>query len=678
MEGLVEDFRIPNGKLIAFDCETTGFAYRKGDRFYCISFSNEHGETAVVSFPVDPFTRQVNYTANEEAFETLREFFSNPYITKIAHNAQFDVRFVQAAGMKVEGPIVCTMSLIRLLRSDAKLALKPFCKEYLGFPDDDEKELKDATRKARAEGKKKGYAIHQGKSESDEGSLAPDYWLAGKTYFEPYCVRDSLRAMAVYRELTPGIKETSSEKLWKTELETWKVLRHIENRGICTDINAIKENEEVIKKKLKTYQTAAHKAVQSYYPFKIKTFNLRSSKKLSYLFYNRIKEPVRFTTPKGSPSTDTIALQHMSHPLAKTILNIRACYKTLEFMDQYLQYAEKGDDGQYYIHPEFSSSIPSTGRESSSRPNMQQVASGEGDKELEVTVEARSVFIPRPKYFLRSFDWKNIEVYIPAFKSGEKRLIDILINKGDVHGTTAERLTKRLKMDVTRYTAKRIFFGLQYGIGIKKLSRLLNIESEAAGTIIAGFQEEYPLLFDWMDHLKWDARSKGYINTAYGRRQYVPSDAEYKAVNYYVQGTASSILKNAKIKVFNALKLHSWAVQAYIVLPIHDELLIEYRQNDSSKILDEIVTECMQDNPELEMEVNIPVTVSRIGKNWAEKFKEKTVYSAGEIIYEGEASTNGVLLSRNRENGNSSGKSIRKSLPISRLSERRKILYQFR
>src|SRR6266851_8627196 len=127
-------FKIPSGNVIAFDTETTGLYARKDDRPYCFSFCNEKGETAVVSFPVNPKTRKVNYCDDNGNFETLLYFFENKFITKIAHNSAFDIGMVEAAlGVKVRGTIIDTMSLIRLVRSDAPIALKPFCKEYLGI-----------------------------------------------------------------------------------------------------------------------------------------------------------------------------------------------------------------------------------------------------------------------------------------------------------------------------------------------------------------------------------------------------------------------------------------------------------------------------------------------------------------------------------------------------------------
>lgn len=650
-------FQLPEGSLISFDTECTGLSWRKGDRPYCISFCNEKGQTAIVSFPVNPMTREVQY--REDDLNVIRAWAADESIMKVAHNAQYDVGMLKGIGIEIKGQIICTMSLIRLMRSDAKLALKPFCKEYLGFPDDDERDLKDATRRARADGKRKGYKVFEGKS--DEGSLAPDYWLAGADYFEKYCVLDSIRAMAVYREFIPGIKDTGVEKLWQTELETWKVLRTVEDRGICVNRNAVERNKEEIKKKLETYVAEAEKSVRSLYTYSFKV-NLRSSKQLVDIFYNKLKEPVTSFTKNHNPSVDTMALKNMQNPLARKLLNIRACHKTIEFMDQYLEYMVQDGD-QWFLHPNFSSSIPSTGRESCSSPNLQQVASGEDDKGLEVRVEARSVFVPRKGYRLRSYDWKNIEVYIPAFMSGEKKLINILKAKGDSHGITAANLTNRLGYTVSRYHAKRIFFGLQYGIGIGKLSRMLGISRNSAERIILGFKEEYPDLFTWMERLIWEGRDKGYIETAYGRRLHSDIETAYRFVNYYVQGTAGSILKNAKVKLHNTLP-----EGAHIVLPIHDEFLIEYRSGMDTSKLDILVAKAMQDNPELKMEVKIPVTVSSVGDNWSIKRKEKTIYDLGDIEYEQKdtkASIKRFLFSRRSEVGERHRKPVRYRLSFS-------------
>lgn len=596
--------KIPKSNITSADTETTGLFPRHGDRFYCISWCTPEGESAVCSFPVNPKTREVQYRPAD--LEIIRQWAENPEITKIFHNAQFDVSFLQTMGIRVKGEIVCTMNLIRLYKSSERLALKPFCEKYFNIPNEDEEDLKEQTRLKRREGRKKGWKIYESQKSNEQETLAPDYWLAGPKYFEPYCLLDSARCMMIYKELYPTFK---NNPLWKTEMETWKVLRQIENRGIRVFKDKVLNNKIRLKKKRHFYLQQLYKQVGF--------INPNSPKQLQNLFYQRLKLTPRFLTPTHQPSTDNNALQSLNHPIAKLILNSRACEKTVQFMDQYLRHMVKNGDGCWYIHPTFHQAIASTGRESSSNPNLQQVAGGEKETGLEIRVEARSVFGPRPGYVMRSYDWKNIEAYIPAFKSMDSKLTHILSTGGDVHQNTSVSLSKITGIPISRYDAKRVFFGLQYGIGINKLSKTLGIDKEVAESIIYGFKTEYPELWQWMEDLKLFIRRHGYIETAYGRRIEVPRDQEYKGVNYYVQGTAGGILKNAKVKIHRILS----QADCHIVLPIHDELVIEISDDTGVRGVDNEVVRCMQDNPELKMPVKIPVSVSAIGSDWSQKTK---------------------------------------------------------
>jgi DNA polymerase-1 len=594
---------IPNHPETSFDVETTGLSWRHGAQFYCISWCTPEGETAVCSFPVDPHTRKVTYRS--EDLEEIKRWASDAKRTFIAHHASFDVGFLASVGIEIKGSVVCTMNLIRLHKSSEALKLKPFCAKYFDMPNTDEEDLKEKTREMRRVGRKKGWKIYESQKSNEEETLAPDYWLAGPGYFEQYCVMDSARAMMIYKHLGKHV----DPDLLKTEMETWKVLRSIENRGVRVYKEKVLENKIRLKKKRQLYLQELYRQAG--------WINPNSPLQLCNLFYKRLELPPKFLTPKGNPSTDINALRGLNHPVADLILNIRACEKTVQFMNQYLRHMVKSADGCWYIYPRFHQAVASTGRESSSDPNLQQVASGESDKGLEVRVEARSVFGPRPGYQMRSYDWKNIEAYIPAFKAKDKKVMHILSTGGDIHQNTSVSLSTLIGVPVSRYDAKRVFFGLQYGIGITKLSRTLGVDKETAAHIIYGFKKEYPELWQWMEELKIFIRRHGYIETAYGRKIEVPRDQEYKGVNYYVQGTAGGILKNAKIKIFNVLKIH----RSHIVLPIHDEVLIEIASKENVKEIDRTVVACMQDNPELQMPVKIPVSISAIGKNWAEKMK---------------------------------------------------------
>lgn len=629
-------FKIPVGIAIATDTETTGLFPLKGDRPYCFSFANGDFDTEVLSFPVNKFTREVQY---DDRLDLLRDVYYDSSIVKVAHNAAFDKRMIESVGLQIRGEIIDTMTLIRLTMPGAPIKLKPFCMQFLGITDDDEQDLREATRKARIEGKLKGWKIFpsgSGKKEEDS-VLAPDYWLAPKLS-EKYCAKDSIRAMAVCKALYPAIKDLGIEKLWVNEQETFDVLRKIEKRGIRIYRGKVLASIEDLKKKRQTYHKKALEKVYSILPLTVeskcqgetkekiirdpKAVNLNSSQQLSAIFYDRFNEPVIYFTQKAqNPSTDNSALGLMKCPLAKDILNMKACDKTIQFMDQYLDFMVQHADGNWYIHPTLHQSLAITGRESCSDPNLQQVASGEKETKLEVRVEARSVFGPRPNYILRSYDWKNIEVYIPGFASKDKKITQMLRNGQDVHEHTAKELTRRTKTPIGRFEAKRTFFGLQYGIGPKKLAKTLGISVDLAGLIILETKNEYPELFEFLDDLIMQARKYSRIKTAYGRTIHVPREDAYKAPNYYIQGTAGGILKFAKVKV-------DWKFRkkdAFMVLPIHDELLIEVHKSVSMESIDKMVVECMQDNPELKMPVNIPVSISRIGSNWSKKEKVAVV-----------------------------------------------------
>lgn len=607
-------FKIPIGNKISFDVETTGLFWRKKDRPYCFSFCNTEGDTSVISFPVNPKTREVQYQEKPKSFAILKEFFINPAITKIAHNAQFDVGMSKSCGLIVKGTIIDTMNLIRVVRSDAPLALKKFCSNYLGIGDDDEKELKDATRRARREGRIKGYAIYHGDN-TEDGSLAPDYWLAPRSLLERYAITDAARCMAIYVTLLPEIKKEGLEQVWDQEQQTWKILRKIEKRGIRVFPEKINQTITELKKKQKTFQLEAMK----WCPPKT---NLNSSLQLRKIFYKQLKELPKYSTKAGYPSTDVFALKSFKHPLAKTILSIRACTKTIEFMDQYNKFMVQHKDGCYYIHPIIHQAMTVTGRESCSSPNLQQVGSGRNDKGIEILVEARGVFGPRPNYQMRSYDWSGQEVWIPAFASQDPVLVKMLTNGEDPHQHTSNELSKIAGEKIGRDAAKRTFFGLQYGIGTEKLAKTLGLEKNLAELIRHGFKKTYPRLNEWMSELQYEALTKGFIRTRYGRILYILQKESYKATNYFVQGTAGGILRSAKIKIQKILKKIEY--DAHMVLPIHDEILVEVN-TDFITTFDSYIVNAMQDNPELEMPLAIPVTISKITDNWADKKKVKTV-----------------------------------------------------
>jgi DNA polymerase I-like protein with 3'-5' exonuclease and polymerase domains len=597
---------IPNGKVLAFDTETTGLFPRQGHRPYLFTFANLQCETGLIWFDVDPFTRRVKYESNPDGLARLKQFFSDPTNTVWAHNAQFDKRMAEAAlGFETKVQWFCTMSLIRVVRSDAPIKLKDFCAKYLGITNDDEEAVRKATAAARRDAKKKGWAMAD--------AVEPDYWMA-PVECRKYGVIDALRVATVVNVLFPEVHRNKLETVLEREVRLWPIMRRIEDRGVHIDRVKTLELIADLKKKRRLFELRARIYGGS-------EMNFRSGPQLVKKLYGDFKEPVIYSTKKGNPAMDYDAMAAMEHPLAKNILEMRACTTTIKALDDYMRFMVKEERG-WFIHPNLNQAIPTTGRESCNNPNLQNVAAGESRKGTEVKPEARSVFTPPPEHEWRSYDWKNIEVYIPAFASGEKNLTQVLLDGGDTHTMTAMRLFKKTNVaEVTpleRSTAKRIFFGLQYGIGVKLLCKQLLISMGEAKDLIRHFSHTYPTMWDWMESLKRQGNIQGYITTAFGRRQQVDSDKTYRAVNYYVQGTAADILKQSKL----TLAANAETDNAYMILPIHDEVLFEIKsgQVDMAKFDSRVVT-CMQFHPELKIPVRIPVSIAAIKKNWHEKEK---------------------------------------------------------
>jgi len=568
--------------------------YRHGDRPYLFTFANLQGETGLFYYDVDPTTRRVQYKKKE--LNKLRALFSDPTMTFWAHNAQFDRNMIEAAlGIKTKCIWKCTMNLIRTVKSDAPLKLKEFCAKHLGISNADEEALRKEVQRRRGRGKVLGWKLGE--------VLETDYWMA-PTECMKYGVFDALRVMAIINTLSPEVVGGLKDVL-KYEEQLWPIMREVEDHGVHIDRAKTLELRDRYQKKSVYYSLI----------FKVHapTVNPRSHPQLKKLLYETYNEPVIYSTKSKLPATDYYALKGMKNPCAKALLEMRACNKTVDAMEEYLHYMVQHEDGGWYIHPNFNQAIPVTGRESCTGPNLQNVASGESSKETEVKAEARTVFGPPPDYVWRSYDWKNIEVFIPAFASGEPELVQILRAGGDVHQNTADSLR------ITRLVAKRVFFGLLYGIGGELLAKQLGISVSRCWQIINNFKEKYATMSEWMDELKTTALNDGYITTPFGRRQQIDPDKAYRAVNYDIQGTAADILKRSKIRIHTALK--QTGLDAHIILPIHDEVLLQVRKGVSLQRVDDLVVRCMQENPELNMPVRIPVSISAITTNWHEKQK---------------------------------------------------------
>lgn len=447
------------GKLVACDTETTGLFAWKGDRPFAFSFCNKDGETACYEFPVDPMTRRVRYETNPELVEAIKAFFTDPTITKVFHNAKFDVRMIELAfGIKVQGRIEETMFMAHVcntLESDFKL--KRLSKAYLEIDDDDEKLLHRLTVKARRVAKKRGWKIADG----GKDNVKADYWLPSIVFAgtpeaaacEVYATRDAERTMLLFlmydqvlddldREYAQWYEEAKEEgqevppfrmacrETYELERELWPITYSLETRGVQVV-------PEVVFQEIKEFERKRDDALAFVKRAAWKGFDPDKPGDMRKLVYGKLKLPVLKRTDKSNqPATNVEALfEHMGNPVIKALFKYRANEKGLSsFFYKYRDnmVADPVCPGGMVLHCDFQQMGPVTGRFSCRNPNLQNVANALTTRSPE-PIQARRPFRPRPGYVWYHVDYHQLEVVIFADVSQEPTMLAAIATGRDLH-----------------------------------------------------------------------------------------------------------------------------------------------------------------------------------------------------------------------------------------------------
>ncbi|MDY0324174.1 MAG: DNA polymerase, partial [Candidatus Carbobacillus sp.] len=309
-------------------------------------------------------------------------------------------------------------------------------------------------------------------------------------------------------------------------------------------------------------------------------FNLNSPKQLAEVLFEKLMLPPQKKTKTGY-STDAETLEALAgtHPVIEPILTYRMLSKLYSTYVEGL-IKEIHEDGK--IHTTFHQALTSTGRLSSSEPNLQNIPMRQEEGRL-----LRKAFIPSEKHWrMVSADYSQIELRVLAHMSGDPRLIDAFLHDEDIHTQTAMDVFHVSREDVTplmRRQAKAVNFGIIYGISDFGLAQNLKISRQEAKAFITRYFEVYPEVRRFLDHLIEEAREKGYVTTLFGRRRQLPeindrnfarrSFAERTAMNTPIQGTAADIIKKAMVDIDRVLK--EKAYPARMLLQVHDELVFE-------------------------------------------------------------------------------------------------------
>ena len=273
-----------------------------------------------------------------------------------------------------------------------------------------------------------------------------------------------------------------------------------------------------------------------------------------------------------------------------------------------------------HIHTSFNQTVTATGRLSSSDPNLQNIpVRGEDGKEI------RKAFIPEPGCLFFSADYSQIELRVMAHLSGDEHMINVFREGKDLHAATAATIYKKDITEVSRderSKSKRANFGIIYGITMFGLAERLEISRDEARQLIDGFFETFPLVHDYMEQAKEQARQQGYVTTLFGRRRYLPDIrsangtvrgfAERNAINAPIQGTAADIIKVAMIRIYNRFKAEG--IRSKMILQVHDELNFSVYPEEKERV-ENIVLEEMQNA----FQMKVPLVAdSGFGTNWLE------------------------------------------------------------
>ncbi len=430
-----------------------------------------------------------------------------------------------------------------------------------------------------------------------------------------YAAEDADITLRLYNVLSPLLKEKPIQQKLLEDLEypLVHVLSRVEQNGAKIDKKKLAKHSKELGDKIDELSSVAFKIAGE-------EFNLDSPKQLLEILYEKLGLPVLKKTPKGQPSTNEDTLQRLSeeYELPKIILQYRTLAKLKSTYTDSLINIENSMTKR--IHTSYQQAVTSTGRLSSTEPNLQNIPikTSEGRR-------IREAFIPEKGNILISADYSQIELRIMAHLSNDKNLTHAFNNDIDVHSSTAAEVfgvsIENVSQDQRR-SAKAINFGLMYGMSAFGLTRQLGIPRGEAQEYLDTYFTRYTGVRDYMDNIKAKAKEDKFVETIMGRRLYLNEinaanglrrqAAERAAINAPLQGSAADIIKKAMLDIDQLLLNEMQEVK--MIMQVHDELVFECPKDNA-----DIVMQKMKDTMEKTVELNIPlIAEAAIGSNWNE------------------------------------------------------------
>ena len=571
-------------EIVSLDTETTSTNAIEAE-LVGMSFSVEENKAFYV--PV---------SANrEEALRIVNIFkplYENEKILKVGQNIKYDLEVLANYGVTLKGKMFDTMIAHYVLQPELYHNMDYLAEIYLKYKTIHIEELIGA----------------KGKGQKNMRDLNP------QDVYE-YAAEDADITLKLKNILEKELEKAGVEHLfYDIEMPLMPVLASMEMNGVCLDTESLKETSEVLTNRLKIIENKI-------YELSGETFNIASPKQVGEILFDKLKIVEKAKKTKtGQYVTNEEVLQGLKHKheIVGNILEHRGLKKLLGTYIDALPSLINKRTGR--IHTSFNQTIASTGRLSSSDPNLQNIpVRGEEGKEI------RKAFIPEPECLFFSADYSQIELRVMAHLSNDENMIEAFREGYDIHAATAAKIYKEDMNEVSRdqrTKAKRANFGIIYGITIFGLAERLDISRDEAKQLIDGYFETYPKVKEYMETAKETARKNGYVETLFKRRRYladinsrnatVRGFAERNAINAPIQGTAADIIKVAMINIYN--RFNNEGIRSKMILQVHDELNFSVYPDEKEKV-EKIVLEEMQGA----FSMKVPLVADcGWGKNWLE------------------------------------------------------------
>ena len=571
-------------KSVCFDTETTGLNVFAAD-LVGLSFCFTKGEAYYVTLPADK-------SEISEVLHEFKAFFQSEHIEKIGQNIKFDLLMLAMYGIELKGPMFDTMIAHYLVQPELRHGMDYLAEIYLRYR-----------------------TIHYDDLVGGKGKNQIDIRFVDLDLLCDYAAEDADITFQLKEILEKEIHENGLQNLfYEIEMPLMKVLARMEQNGVRIDSEALRLSSVVLTGEMIELEKQIHE-LAGY------EFNVSSPAQVGEILFDRLKldEKAKKTkTGQYSTSEDVLEKIRSKHPIIGKILDYRGLKKLLSTYIDALPQLINQSTGK--VHTSFNQTVTSTGRLSSTNPNLQNIPIRDAQGK-----EIRKAFIPDDGCVFLSADYSQIELRIMAHLSGDANMLDAFNSGHDIHTATAAKIFKKALDEVTtdmRRKAKTANFGIIYGISTFGLADRLSIPRAEAKELIDGYFATYPDVKRYMDEAIQRAKEAGYVETIFGRKRFladinsqnsiVRGYAERNAINAPIQGSAADIIKIAMVKIQNRLEKEN--LHTTMTMQVHDELNFNVPASEV-----EIAKKIVVDEMESAIKLQVPLIADcGIGANWLE------------------------------------------------------------